>query len=85
MTHIRRIVMAGFAAGALLLAAAPVGGAAPCPEDLNGDNEVGFGDVLQVIANWGPCPEICPEDLSGNGVVDFADILFLISAWGPCP
>ncbi|MHC5113852.1 MAG: hypothetical protein ACYTGP_05430 [Planctomycetota bacterium] len=57
---------------------------APCPEDLDGNTEVGFSDVLAIIAAWGPCVGECPEDLSGNGVVDFADILAVIGAWGPC-
>ncbi|MHC5112919.1 MAG: LamG-like jellyroll fold domain-containing protein [Planctomycetota bacterium] len=56
-----------------------------CPEDLTGDGDVGFGDILDVIANWGPCaPGPCPADLNGNGAVDFADILAIIAAWGPC-
>jgi len=54
-----------------------------CPEDLDGDLTVGFGDILAIIGAWGPCVG-CPEDLSGNGVVDFADILAVIGAWGPC-
>jgi len=56
-----------------------------CPADLDGSDEVGFGDILRVIAAWGPCPPDCPEDLSGNGSVDFADILAVIGEWGPCP
>jgi len=56
-----------------------------CPQDLDGDAEVGFADVLRVIAAWGPCaPGACDEDLNGNGSVDFADILAVIGAWGPC-
>ena len=58
--------------------------AAACPEDLDGNSEVGFSDVLAIIGAWGPCAGDCPEDLSGNGVVDFADILAVIGAWGPC-
>ncbi|MCP3904416.1 MAG: hypothetical protein GY715_12375 [Planctomycetes bacterium] len=58
-----------------------------CPADLDGNRNVGFGDILQVIAAWGPCPPEppCPEDLSGNGQVDFADILAVVGSWGPCP
>ncbi|MCP3905409.1 MAG: hypothetical protein GY715_17425, partial [Planctomycetes bacterium] len=58
--------------------------ASACPEDLDGDLTVGFGDILAIIGAWGPCVG-CPEDLSGNGVVDFADVLAVIAAWGPCP
>jgi len=57
----------------------------PCPGDLDGSAEVGFGDILNIIGAWGACPPECPQDLSGNGQVDFADILFVIAAWGPCP
>jgi hypothetical protein len=56
----------------------------PCPEDLDGSGDVGFGDILAVIAVWGPCPG-CPEDLNGNDEADFADILAIIAAFGPCP
>jgi len=59
--------------------------AAPaCVEDLDGTGDVGFGDILRIIAAWGPCGAPCPEDLSDNGNVDFADILAVIGAWGPC-
>ncbi|MHC5114034.1 MAG: hypothetical protein ACYTGP_06355 [Planctomycetota bacterium] len=60
----------------------------PCPWDLSGNGNVDFADILQVIANWGPCPGACPPscfgDLSGNCAVDFADILQIIANWGPC-
>ncbi|MCP3981448.1 MAG: hypothetical protein GY716_19285 [bacterium] len=57
----------------------------PCPADLDGSGDVGFGDILTIIGVWGPCPPECPEDLSGNGQVDFADVLAVIGAWGGCP
>ncbi|MCP3903022.1 MAG: hypothetical protein GY715_05235 [Planctomycetes bacterium] len=57
--------------------------APPCPEDLDGSGDVGFGDILAIIAAWGPCGA-CAEDLSGNGAVDFADVLLVIGAWGSC-
>jgi len=28
----------------------------PCPLDLDGSGEVGFGDVLLILNGWGPCP-----------------------------
>ncbi|MHC5113568.1 MAG: PHB depolymerase family esterase [Planctomycetota bacterium] len=55
-----------------------------CPADLDGSGDVGFGDILAIIAAWGPCGAPCPEDLSGNGSVDFADILAVIAAFGDC-
>ena len=47
----------------------------------NGD--VAFGDILQVISNWGPCSG-CPQDVDGNGTVGFSDILGIVATWGPC-
>ena len=55
-----------------------------CPEDLDGSGEVGFSDVLEVLAAWGPC-DACPEDLDEDGEVGFSDLLLVLGAWGPCP
>jgi hypothetical protein len=57
-----------------------VGGA--CPADLDGSGDVGFGDLLLLLAAWGPC--CCPEDLDGSGDVGFGDLLLLLASWGPC-
>jgi hypothetical protein len=54
-----------------------------CAEDLDGDNEVGFTDLTQLLAAWGSCPG-CPEDLNDDGEVGFADLTQLLAAWGPC-
>ncbi|MHC5114267.1 MAG: hypothetical protein ACYTGP_07555 [Planctomycetota bacterium] len=55
-----------------------------CPEDVNGDGVVGFGDVLTIIASWGPCgPGDCPGDVNGDGDVGFGDILAVIGGWTP--
>ncbi len=53
-----------------------------CPADLDGSGEVGFSDLLAVLAAWGN--KGGPEDLDGNGVVDFGDLLIVLRAWGPC-
>ena len=55
----------------------------PCPADVDGSGDVGFGDILAVIGSWGPCPG-CPADVNEDGLVGFADILQIIGAWGPC-
>ena len=55
-----------------------------CPEDIDGSGSVDLGDLLIVLATWGPC-EDCPGDLDGNGVVELDDLLAVLSAWGPCP
>ena len=56
----------------------------PCPADLDGSTVVDFGDLLALLAAWGPCDGLCPADLDNTGVVDFGDLLDLLSAWGPC-
>jgi outer membrane protein assembly factor BamB len=53
------------------------------PGDANGDGIVNFGDVLAVIAAWGPCAGACPEDLNADGTVSFADVLVIIANWSP--
>ena len=57
----------------------------PCPADLDDSGDVGFADVLAILAAWGPCEGECAEDLDGSGSVDFGDILVVLAAWGPCP
>ena len=54
-----------------------------CPADLEGDGSVGYGDLLRLLATWGPCAE-CPGDLDGSGDVGFGDFTMLIAQWGEC-
>ena len=51
------------------------------PADLDGDGLVGFGDLLAVLASWGPCEEPCPDDLDCDGEVGFGDVLAVLAAW----
>ena len=44
----------------------------PCPWDLDGNNDVGIGDLLIVLADWG----------NPYGI---GDLLALLANWGPCP
>ncbi|MFK7960014.1 MAG: hypothetical protein AB8G96_05755 [Phycisphaerales bacterium] len=57
-----------------------------CAADLDGDRLVGFTDLLNLLATWGPCPAgaFCDADLDANGSVDFADLLALLAAFGEC-
>ena len=55
-----------------------------CTGDVNNSGDTDFGDILTLLANWGPCSGACPWDISGNGQVDFADILIVIGAWDSC-
>ena len=38
----------------------------PCLTDLDGDGNVGIGDFLLVLAQWGPCPPKCLGDVDGD-------------------
>ncbi|MHC4126688.1 MAG: C25 family cysteine peptidase [Planctomycetota bacterium] len=52
-----------------------------CPADLNGDDVVGVGDFLLLLAAWGT-----PDgDIDGDGDTGVTDFLQLLSQWGPCP
>ena len=48
-----------------------VGCPSACPWDLDGNNDVGIGDLLIVLADWG----------NPYGI---GDLLALLAAWGPC-
>lgn len=52
----------------------------PVTPDLDGDGVVGIGDLLQLLADWGPCA--CPSDLDGDGAVGMSDFLLLLENWG---
>jgi len=55
-----------------------------CPADLNNDGYRNFDDVLELVANWGPCTG-CSEDLNNDGYVNYDDVLVIVANWGPCP
>jgi hypothetical protein len=55
---------------------------ATCPADLDGDGQVGIGDLLIMLAAWGTSG---PGDLDGSGAVGITDLLSLLKSWGPCP
>ncbi len=62
---------------------------APCdtlahPADLDCDGSVGIGDLLILLANWGPCADCsdCPADLNGDCTVGIVDLLLLLENWG---
>ncbi len=60
------------------------GGISPCPEDLSGDGEVDFEDILEVLAHWGEDGSM-GGDTNDDDYVNFEDILNILGAWGPCP
>lgn len=55
----------------------------PCVGDIDDSGDVGFDDLLALLAAWGPCKS-CPADLDDDGDVDFDDLLALLTAWGDC-
>jgi len=58
----------------------------PCAAaDVDEDGDVGIGDFLLVLAQWGPCPPQCLGDFDGDGIVGINDFLLVLANWGPCP
>ena len=55
-----------------------------CDGDIDEDGEVGFQDLVAMLASWGPCAG-CAADINGDGEVTFQDLVGLLAAWGPCP
>lgn len=59
----------------------------PLPEDVDADGRVGIGDLLMLLAAWGPCadceePFSCPADIDGDCAVDLEDLLEVLASWG---
>ena len=54
-----------------------------CNEDVDGDGNVGFLDLITVLTDWGNCPG-CPADLDGSGSVGNSDLIRVLAAWGGC-
>ena len=54
------------------------------PGDINEDGTVNIGDLLLLLAAWGPCTDCdnCPADLNGDCTVGVADLLILFANWG---
>lgn len=61
----------------------PAPGADSCDGDVDGDAEIGFGDLLAILTTWGSCAG-CDGDIDGDGSIDFQDVLAVISGWGAC-
>ena len=68
-------------APAFTIFGAPIGVAAPCPTDLNGDGVTSSADLTILLNGWGSAS----PDLNGDGVVTSADLTVLLNGWGACP
>ena len=51
-----------------------------CNEDVDGDGQVGFLDLIAVLTDWGSCPG-CGADTDGNGSVDSGDLIRVLASW----
>ena len=54
-----------------------------CPGDVNQDDLVNFNDLVNILANWGPC-DGCDADIDGDDIVGFSDVLGVLNGWGAC-
>ncbi len=54
------------------------------PADIDRNGLVGIGDLLILLAAWGPCADCgdCPADLDGDCAVGITDLLALLAVWG---
>ena len=57
-----------------------------CAGDIDASGVVNVTDILDLIADFGPCNGIdsCFSDLNNDGQVNVSDILMLIGNWGEC-
>lgn len=74
---------------AVAMLAAPALASGGCPEDIDGDGQIGFGDVLAVLTSWSlpsASPDVgVPADIDGDGVVGRLDLaLVLALLFGSC-
>jgi alpha-tubulin suppressor-like RCC1 family protein len=55
-----------------------------CPGDIDGDGEVGGGDISSLLVRFGMSMPGDPADLDQDGEVGASDISFLLTLFGPC-
>lgn len=58
-------------------------GPSSCAADIDNSGTIDVVDLLQLLADWGPCVG-CASDINEDGQVDVIDLLALLAAWGPC-
>ena len=81
----RHLALGGGAFGAT--ATLPISGYIPLETvalgDVDGNGLVDFGDVVALLADWGPCADCaaCPADLDGDCTVGLGDLLEVLANW----
>jgi hypothetical protein len=53
-----------------------------CVGDISEDGEIGVGDLLSIIDQWGLTDS--PADVNTDGIVDVSDLLLMVGNWGAC-
>ncbi len=56
-----------------------------CPQDFDGDGEIGSVDLGIILLNFGDVSPSEPTDLDGSGSVDSGDVGALLLDLGACP
>lgn len=56
----------------------------PCAGDVDGDDEVAFGDLVRVLSGISLGDPGGGADVDGDGDADFADLVLVLATWGPC-
>ncbi|TVQ59353.1 MAG: hypothetical protein EA379_10915 [Phycisphaerales bacterium] len=57
-------------------------GPRPLPADIDGDNAVGFSDLVIVLSQFGSEGAGLQGDVNGDGVVDFDDLTIVLESFG---
>lgn len=55
-----------------------------CPADLDGDGQVGAGDLAILLGSWGVGGGNGPADIDGDGQVNSNDLAQMLGGWGVC-
>ena len=77
MTYLLLRTVAGLLGGIALLMAA--GGT--CPSDVNNDGTVGINDFLQVLSDWGPCPNATLVGIASLVKGEPVDVGLVLRVW----
>jgi formylglycine-generating enzyme required for sulfatase activity len=82
LNRLRSIALFALVVGSLAPLRAAVADS-PCFEDLDGNGQVGGGDISVMLLDFGPCPG-CGADLDQDGEVSGSDLSLMLLSFGPC-